>query len=1158
MFINSLFVGFRIGALGTTAALLVAGATGAATRQPEGPPRADPELPWIECVAATDAPRIDGRLDDPCWKDAPASRPLVDEYGLAVRLKTTFQVCHKEGVVYLAIRARYDAEKPPEKPPGNSTVRDGSLWQGEAIEVFLDPDNADTPGYYQLAITPQGTSGDWFCPQRRDPEAQWEPDYEVRGHWTPQEWTVEYALPLGAFDRTAKVYENFGLNVTRVDSVYGDAATWSPLRGEGYHVPHRFGELRGMKASGVVSNEPGLFRPPPVRINDRVIRAEPAVSLVPAEAPAFVRGPAVKTARGGAEIAFELNTETDVAIWIEDTNGERVRHLAAGMLGEDPPAPLEKGRLAQTLRWDLKDDWGKRVAPGSYRVCVGARAQAKLDRVIGYKPQPKDIQGVCVDRQGRLYVLGGKLDQWTELMQFDRRGEYRRTILPPPAGVPPEKLKGLNVIDLGAGGQVRFGSTRLGSVLPHLDLPMPQSVLVNSRGQIIIFGGEHPSGAFRFYKINPDGSLPEDWLGPYVKDVHWVDFFDGWAKRFHFALDPEDEELIYLSGLKETHRRDWHEGDELKNRVRYYNAVCKLHWKRGGPLVAHVGKINYRGPGGGNKPGELFDPQGICFDAAGNLYVCDRGNDRIQVFDKVGKYLRQWKHPRPYQVAAGRKSGAVYVMGTEQDGVYITKYAAGNKPAVVARSANLGKESYWRTMALDESGPQAQLWVVREQVRSYQIDRIVDRGTEFSPPELVIGQEPPRDYYRLGVGWDSDVVWSSGWWFDGKTGREIGPSRGHGDEVLAARDGTWVTRSGFFRHYISIYPEDWPTNPQAQTLARWETTPAALARAGRRGFTVAPNGDVYVARYYQFQRQSSAREAEEGPWMHVAIDGFSPDGRKIKPRVVYELSHAAHAPAVDIRGNIYVIDNLGRRIGELYEEDVAANLPSWVPQYGIDWDKLRRGEPVAVGAEKWALDPLIQGVGTLYKFGPRGGGLLWRAAQKGWRRFDPDTEKGLHLDWGFFPPGEIPDRPATHWSAQWVGADKLCGVYPRWQEGVEWEFLGVSLASGRYNLSHSGCTCSNCRISVDDFGRTYVPAAHRSCVRLIDTAGNEILRIGRYGNADSTGPGTALPEAGIPMRYPIATALSKQFLYVAEWRYGRIFKIALGYQRQQEVPVVIE
>ena len=43
----------------------------------------------------------------------------------------------------------------------------------------------------------------------------------------------------------------------------------------------------------------------------------------------------------------------------------------------------------------------------------------------------------------------------------------------------------------------------------------------------------------------------------------------------------------------------------------------------------------------GNGPGQFNTPHSIAVDANGNVYVADRGNHRIQVFDGDGNYLRQ-------------------------------------------------------------------------------------------------------------------------------------------------------------------------------------------------------------------------------------------------------------------------------------------------------------------------------------------------------------------------------------------------------------------------------------------------------------------------------------------------------------------------------------
>ncbi len=44
----------------------------------------------------------------------------------------------------------------------------------------------------------------------------------------------------------------------------------------------------------------------------------------------------------------------------------------------------------------------------------------------------------------------------------------------------------------------------------------------------------------------------------------------------------------------------------------------------------------------GTQPGELNEPAGICVSAAGEIYIADTFNHRIQVFSTSGQLLRTW------------------------------------------------------------------------------------------------------------------------------------------------------------------------------------------------------------------------------------------------------------------------------------------------------------------------------------------------------------------------------------------------------------------------------------------------------------------------------------------------------------------------------------
>ena len=66
----------------------------------------------------------------------------------------------------------------------------------------------------------------------------------------------------------------------------------------------------------------------------------------------------------------------------------------------------------------------------------------------------------------------------------------------------------------------------------------------------------------------------------------------------------------------------------------------------------------------GDKPGEFDLPHGISLDAQGRVYVADRSNARVQVFDGSGRFLAQWKSAelgRPWDVFIA-SDGYAYVM----------------------------------------------------------------------------------------------------------------------------------------------------------------------------------------------------------------------------------------------------------------------------------------------------------------------------------------------------------------------------------------------------------------------------------------------------------------------------------------------------------------
>jgi sugar lactone lactonase YvrE len=72
----------------------------------------------------------------------------------------------------------------------------------------------------------------------------------------------------------------------------------------------------------------------------------------------------------------------------------------------------------------------------------------------------------------------------------------------------------------------------------------------------------------------------------------------------------------------------------------------------------------------GSRPGELDGPHGLAFDSQGRLFVADRTNSRIEIFDQDGRFLADWK-------GFGRPSGLFI---DRRDVLYVTDSESTDQP----------------------------------------------------------------------------------------------------------------------------------------------------------------------------------------------------------------------------------------------------------------------------------------------------------------------------------------------------------------------------------------------------------------------------------------------------------------------------------------------
>jgi hypothetical protein len=149
-------------------------------------------------------------------------------------------------------------------------------------------------------------------------------------------------------------------------------------------------------------------------------------------------------------------------------------------------------------------------------------------------------------------------------------------------------------------------------------------------------------------------------------------------------------------------------------------------------------------------------------------------------------------------------------------------------------------------------------------------------------------------------------------------------------------------------------------------------------------------------------------------------------------------------------------------------------------------------------------------------------------------------DAGGKLAWNF----DAEDNPDTKLPASLP--KELVGAYRRPDgatlQGALWWRTGFS-PLGDLGV-HNGCHCTGSDFDVDDFGRVFAPDTGRFRVGVLDTAGNEILSFGAYGNQDSCGP-----EIGFA--WIIGLAVTDRYAYVSDVVNKRVLRIALDYAVQE-------
>jgi outer membrane protein assembly factor BamB len=868
-----------------------------------------------------------------------------------------------------------------------------------------------------------------------------------------------------------------------------------------------------------------------------------------AESPAFTKKPTAAQSGNQLKIDFTVDRPTDVAVTVEDVQGQIIRHLAAGVLGKNPPEPLQPNSLTQSLAWDGKDDFGKVAlgkGGGPFKVRVQLGMRPEFGGFLMHNPDGSgEISAVAVGPGGTLYVfhkdgtangnMGGH-----KIKVYNRDGKHQKVLTPFPADIAPDKVKALGVFQ-----------TAEGDLVPHLhnyetlsfypdnvgvrgrDMPEYSCPAVDSRGRVywLVKG---PA----LVAVDADGGIPYDtFLGPRllpdVKDLRLAgETSQYWSDRPCLAVS-SDGQYVYFAGLF-TGKGDYKTANPLP-------CVFRVDVAKRGPAEVFVGKRDQAG----KEKDLLTAPRGLVV-AGGLLYVADPEADRVAIFKEADRsYAGEIAVKNPQVIGVDPANGALYVCAY-----------TGSQTADLIKFSGLGegKELYRMTLprtgqspnvgvhriAVDASAKPVRIWMPFIYGQPVRLHCIEDAGDKFvtkgDPRRQDLWAEGPRDLSMDRVRGELYVKANGNktYRLDDRTGEvketldltRVSPGTVLAAQVVPGQDGnlyafTW--NKGLWRLDREGKPLHWD-GLDTHIIPIEGMMCFQLRHLALRPF--APPDELYVIATADYLTKNPK---DAGKFLTLNVLGQ--DG-KTKRTVIWQCLNGA-IPRLDAQGNVYVAD-LVKPPDRSYPEFFDGKLPSPPKECGggdLFWNSYTYG--------------------SIIKF-PPSGGIIWHQHEL------PKSAVGE-------PPAELLAKPREPFKRHFAYSPHLTGEL----QGALWTRFGYAPYSAHMTGNTSHCMCEGSGFDVDSFGRVFFPNLGQYRIEVIDTNNNPITTFGKYGNEDSGGGHGAggspekerpagsstggqpllsrVKKPDVPLAWPTYVAVSDRWAYVADTVNRRVVRVKLRY-----------
>ncbi|HMK24390.1 MAG TPA: DUF5916 domain-containing protein [Chitinophagaceae bacterium] len=206
----------------------------------------------LQAVKATQAPKIDGNLDDAAWADVPLLTDFIQNfptYGLPASKKTDVKIIYDNTAIYIGAYLYDD----PALIRKQITARDGEQQSDvDYFSVFFDTYNDNQNGFQFLVTTANVQTDARLSPNSGGDfnsfgDKTWDAVWDSKVNMKKDGWVVEMRIPYISLRFSKKDIQNWGLQLLRFFRRNNESSYWSPVNPKVNGFVNQFGDLNELK-----------------------------------------------------------------------------------------------------------------------------------------------------------------------------------------------------------------------------------------------------------------------------------------------------------------------------------------------------------------------------------------------------------------------------------------------------------------------------------------------------------------------------------------------------------------------------------------------------------------------------------------------------------------------------------------------------------------------------------------------------------------------------------------------------------------------------------------------------------------------------------------------------------------------------------------------